>query len=84
MLVLTRRVGERVLVGDDIELVVVEVKGDSIRLGIQAPRSTSILRAEVATAVANENASAAVAPPEVEKSLLEALSRHTAASPVQE
>ncbi len=74
MLVLTRRIGERVLIGDDIELTVLEVKGDSVRLGIQAPRETRIQRAEIVAAVESENRSAAQTAPDVQQALLQALS----------
>jgi len=59
MLVLTRTVGGKILVGDDIELVVVEVKGDSVRLGITAPRDVRIQREEVARLVESGNRAAA-------------------------
>jgi carbon storage regulator (csrA) len=71
--VLTRRIGERVLIGDDIELTVLEVKGDSIRLGIQAPRETRIQRAEIVAAVETENRSAARTTDDEQRALLEAL-----------
>lgn len=70
---LTRRIGERVLIGDDIELTVLEVKGDSIRLGIQAPRETRIQRAEIVAAVETENRSAARTTEDEQRALLEAL-----------
>lgn len=70
---LTRRIGERVLIGDDIELTVLEVKGDSIRLGIQAPRETRIQRAEIVAAVETENRSAARTTDDEQRALLEAL-----------
>lgn len=47
MLILTRRVGESVVIGDEIVLTVVEVRGDSVRLGIEAPRSVDVHREEV-------------------------------------
>src|SRR3954453_13965912 len=47
MLILTRRVGENVIVGDDIVISVIEVRGDAVRIGIQAPRSLSVHREEV-------------------------------------
>jgi carbon storage regulator len=47
VLILTRRVGENVMVGDDIVISVVEVRGDAVRIGIQAPRSISVHREEV-------------------------------------
>lgn len=59
MLVLTRRIGESMLIGDEIEVTVLEVKGDSVRIGIKAPRETRIQRAEIVDAVKHENVSAA-------------------------
>lgn len=47
MLILTRRVGENVIVGDDIVISVIEVRGDAVRIGIQAPRSVTVHREEV-------------------------------------
>ena len=47
MLILTRRIGESVVIGDDIILTIVEVRGDSVRLGIDAPRSVDVHREEV-------------------------------------
>jgi len=47
MLVLTRRPGESVMVGDDVVITVLEVRGDVIRLGIRAPRSIQVHREEV-------------------------------------
>ena len=73
MLVLTRRAGERVIIDGDIEVTVLEVKGDSIKLGIRAPRSTQIQRAEIVDAVQSENREAAHAPEEDGRLLLKAL-----------
>ncbi|MBD7957420.1 carbon storage regulator CsrA [Microbacterium sp. Sa4CUA7] len=81
MLVLTRRVGERLLIGDDIEVTVLDVKGDSVRIGIQAPRETRIQRAEIVAAVATENVSAAHAGADDESALLRALARRHEATP---
>jgi carbon storage regulator len=47
MLVLTRRPGESVMVGDDVTITVLEVRGDVVRLGIQAPRTVQVHREEV-------------------------------------
>lgn len=55
MLVLTRKVGESLLIGDDIEVTLVEVRGDAVKLGIQAPRSVGVWRKELMQEVAQEN-----------------------------
>jgi carbon storage regulator len=47
MLVLTRRIGERIIIDNQIVLEVLEIKGQRIRLGIQAPQSVSVLREEL-------------------------------------
>lgn len=47
MLILTRRVGESIVVGDDITVTVFEVRGDAVRIGIDAPRSVQVHRQEV-------------------------------------
>lgn len=59
MLILTRRVGESVIVGDDIVISVIEVRGDAVRIGIQAPRSVSVHREEVYLELQRANEQAA-------------------------
>ena len=61
MLILTRRVGENVIVGDDIVISVIEVRGDAVRIGIQAPRSVAVHREEVYRELQRANAQAAAA-----------------------
>ncbi len=51
MLILTRRMGESLVIGDDVVLTVVEIRGDKVRLGIQTPVSTSVHRQEVWEAI---------------------------------
>jgi len=59
MLVLSRRKDEIIMIGDDIKVTVVEVKGDQVRLGISAPRDISIYREEIYKAIQAENIEAA-------------------------
>ena len=59
MLVLTRRPGESVMVGDDVVITVLEVRGDVIRLGIRAPRSIQVHREEVYRELQKANQDAA-------------------------
>ena len=47
MLVLTRRINERIVIGDNIVVTVLEVHGDQVRLGIDAPREIKVFREEV-------------------------------------
>jgi carbon storage regulator len=68
MLVLTRKVGERVLIGDDIVVTILDSRGDGIRIGIDAPRGVRIQRDEVIKAIteANQEASQAAATDDAE------------------
>lgn len=59
MLVLSRKPGEALRIGDDVEITVVEVKGDMVRLGIQAPRNIQVWRKELWEAIVAENQKAA-------------------------
>ena len=61
MLIITRRAGERIMVGDDVVVEVMEVVGNSVRIGIRAPRSVAVYREEIYTAVRDENRAAAEA-----------------------
>ena len=47
MLVLTRKKGESLIIGDNTELYIMEVTGDSVKIGIEAPKSVKILRSEL-------------------------------------
>src|SRR5207302_8783805 len=58
MLVLSRQRGEAIIIGDDMEVTVVDIRGDKVRLGITAPRTTSVHRKEVYDAIRAENRSA--------------------------
>ena len=61
MLMMTRRAGQKIVVGDDITIEVVEVAGNTVRLGVNAPRSVPVYREEIWTAVRTENEAAAAA-----------------------
>jgi carbon storage regulator len=60
---ITRKVGEKIIIGEDVVLEVMEVSGSSVRLGIQAPRSVPVYREEIWEAVRAENAAAAKSAP---------------------
>jgi carbon storage regulator len=59
MLVLTRKRGEQILIGDDIVITILEAKGDSVRIGVDAPRGIVVHRQEVMQAVTEANLEAA-------------------------
>ena len=56
MLVLTRKVGESIVIGKNIELIVIGIRGDQVRLGIEAPKSISVHRKEISERIRAENA----------------------------
>lgn len=61
MLMMTRRAGQKIVLGDNITIEVVEVTGNTVRLGVNAPRSVPVYREEIWTAVRAENEAAAAA-----------------------
>jgi carbon storage regulator len=61
MLRITRRAGERIILGDDVIVEVTEVRGQTVRLGIEAPRSLPVYREEIWLEVKRENEAAAKA-----------------------
>jgi carbon storage regulator len=62
MLVITRKAGDRVQIGDDITVTLLEISGSSVRLGIDAPAEVAVYRHEILQAVKEENRAAAEAP----------------------
>jgi carbon storage regulator len=58
MLVLTRRPGESIVIGNDVVVTVLEVRGDQIRLGVRAPRSIQVHREEIHREIQRANADA--------------------------
>jgi len=62
MLVLTRRPGQSVYIGDDVKITLVEIKGSQVRIGIEAPSSVKIFREEIYLQIQEENLTASVVP----------------------
>ena len=54
MLILTRRVGEAVVIGDEVTVTVLGVKGNQVRIGVNAPKSVSVHREEIFERIKNE------------------------------
>ncbi|HVP20084.1 MAG TPA: carbon storage regulator CsrA [Spirochaetia bacterium] len=63
MLILARRIGESIMIGDQVEISVVDIKGDQVKLGINAPPQVKVYRREVYAAIQEENRAAAAAAP---------------------
>ncbi|HMB20171.1 MAG TPA: carbon storage regulator CsrA [Spirochaetota bacterium] len=58
MLVLARKINESIMIGDDIELVVIDIKGDQVKLGIRAPKNITVHRKEIYEEIQQENIAA--------------------------
>lgn len=58
MLVLSRKINETIKIGDDIEIRILEVKGDTVRIGIEAPKNIDILRGELIQSISDTNTEA--------------------------
>lgn len=59
MLIITRKTGERITIGEDIIVTIIEVKGSLVKLGIEAPRSVSVHRQEIYDKIREQNIKAA-------------------------
>lgn len=77
MLILARKVGQKIVIGDEVELTVVEVRGDQVRLGITAPRSIAVHRKELREQIAAENAQAASTAQDAAEDLSQILSANS-------
>ena len=63
MLILSRKVNEKIMIGDDISISIIEIQGDHIRLGINAPKTVKVFRQEVFDAIKLQNKAAAESTP---------------------
>jgi carbon storage regulator len=64
MLVLTRKVHQSIMIGDEVEIVVLEVRGEQVRIGIRAPKSIPVHRKEIYEQIQAENIEAAKTQPQ--------------------
>jgi carbon storage regulator len=81
MLVLSRRRDESIMIGDNVEITVVEVRGDVVKLGVRAPREVPVHRKEIYMTIQEENIAAARASAQDISKALEAVRQKTAAPP---
>ena len=77
MLILTRKIGEAIAVGDDIKIRLLEIKGGQVKIGIEAPNDVSVHREEVFLRILEENRKAALEAPSDLDNLSELLKKST-------
>lgn len=76
MLVLSRRVGQKIVIGNEVTVEIVAVSGEGVRIGISAPEATSVHRFEVFTEIQDANHAAGIPSTGIETGSLETLSAH--------
>ena len=62
MLILSRKTEKKIKIGEDITLTIIEIRGDQVKIGVEAPKNVKVFRQEVFNAIKNENKSAAEIP----------------------
>jgi carbon storage regulator len=63
MLILSRKTNEKIMIGDDISVSIIEIRGDQVRIGVDAPKTVKVFRQEVFDAIKAENKAAADSKP---------------------
>lgn len=58
MLILSRKIDQKIRIGDDIILTIIDVKGDQVKIGVEAPANVKVYRQEVFSAIQSENTAA--------------------------
>ncbi len=55
MLILSRKIDEKIKIGDDITLTIIEIRGEQVKIGVEAPKNVKVFRQEVFNAIQSEN-----------------------------
>jgi carbon storage regulator len=63
MLILSRKINEKIMIGEDISVSIIEIRGDQVRIGVDAPKTVKVFRQEVFDAIKAENKAAAQSSP---------------------
>jgi len=58
MLILSRKINEKIMIGEEISISIIEIRGDQVRIGVDAPKSVKVFRQEVFDAIKAENKAA--------------------------
>jgi carbon storage regulator len=66
MLILSRKINEKIMIGEDISLTIIEIRGDQVKVGVEAPKSVKVFRQEVYEAIRNDNRAAATSVPDLD------------------
>jgi carbon storage regulator len=67
MLILSRKIDEKIKIGNDITLTIIEIRGDQVKIGVEAPKNVKVFRQEVFEAIQSENKEAATQPQSLEE-----------------
>jgi carbon storage regulator len=59
MLILSRKINEKIMIGEDVSVSIIEIRGDQVRVGVDAPKTVKVFRQEVFDAIKAENKAAA-------------------------
>lgn len=62
MLILSRKIDEKIKIGEDITLTIIEIRGDQVKIGVEAPKNVKVFRQEVFNAIQSENKAASEIP----------------------
>lgn len=65
MLILSRKINEKIMIGDNVSVSIIEIRGDQVRIGVDAPKTVKVFRQEVFDAISAENQAAAESKPEL-------------------
>lgn len=74
MLILTRKIDEKIKIGEDITITLIDVHGDQVKIGVEAPKNVKVFRQEVFDAIQSENKAAVVDVPESNEKAINAVS----------
>ena len=59
MLILSRKINEKIIIGEDVSITIIEIRGDQVKIGVEAPKSIKVFRQEIYEAIQKENKAAA-------------------------